>query len=318
MHKVQLGNSNYQASAVALGVMRMNALSVPEAATVLDTIKDVGINYIDSADIYGAGDSERVLGQALKRAGANRNDFFIQSKVGIVQSKGDSPLGAAPYGGRYDFSKRHILEAVDGVLERLQIDYLDALLLHRPDPLMEIDEVAAAFDELLASGKVRHFGVSNFNPRQVDLLQSVVNQKLLINQLQFGVMHTGPITFGMHTNMTDDGSINRDGGVIEYSRLHKMTIQTWSPFQYGQIEGTFINNPAFPEVNRVLDVAAKKHGVSKNAIATAWILRHPAHMQVIIGTMNPDHIRDSAAGADVDLTRQEWYDIYYAAGNDMP
>lgn len=318
MHKVQLGNSNYRASAVALGIMRMNALTAPEAATVLDTIKDVGINYIDSADIYGGGDSERVLGKALKRAGANRNDFFIQSKTGIVPSKGDSPLGEAPYGGRYDFSKHHILEAVDGILERLQVDYLDALLLHRPDALMDVDKVAAAFDELLASGKVRHFGVSNFNPGQVELLQSAVNQKLLVNQLQFGVMHTGPVDFGIHTNMTDEASVDHDGGVIEYSRLHRMTIQTWSPFQYGQIQGTFINNPAFPEVNRVLGIVAEKYGVSKNAIAAAWILRHPALMQVIIGTMNPDHIRDSAAGADVSLTRQEWYDIYFAAGHDLP
>lgn len=253
----------------------------------------------------------------MKEAGLNREDFYIQSKGSIVldpeKSKGDVVLGQ-----RYDFSKEHLLESVDGILKRLNIDYLDSFLLHRPDPLMEVDEIADAFDQLQSSGKVRHFGVSNFNPRQVELLQSATNQRLIINQLQFGVMHTGPIDFGLFTNTTAPESIDHDGGIIEYSELTGMTVQAWSPYQYGTFAGTFIDNPKFPEVNAELQKLADKYHVTKNAIATAWILRHPAHIQVILGSMNPEHIKESAAGSDVTLTRQEWYDVYMAAGHELP
>lgn len=200
----------------------------------------------------------------------------------------------------------------------MQIDYLESFLLHRPDSLMDPAEVSAAFDELQAAGKVRHFGVFNFNPMQVELLQSVLSQHLMINQLQFGVMHTGPIQFGLHTNMQDEASINHDGEILEYSRLHNMTIQAWSPYQYGLFEGTFINNSKFSELNDELQALADKYGVTKNAIATAWILRHPAKMQVILGSMNPEHLDESIAGTEVTLTRQEWYDVYLAAENDLP
>ncbi len=290
----------------------------PAAATkVLEEVHDLGINFIDAADIYGNGESERIFGQALKQSKLNRDDFFIQSKGGIVLDPKRSS-GELVFGQRYDFSKQHLIETVDGILQRMQIDYLDSFLLHRPDPLMDPAEVAAAFDELQAAGKVRHFGVSNFNPMQVEFLQSALSQRLMINQLQFGVMHTGPIQFGLHTNMQDDASVNHDGEIIEYSRLHHMTIQAWSPYQYGMFAGTFIDNPKFPELNQKLQELADKYGVTKNAIATAWIIRHPAKMQVILGSMNPQHLAESCAGADVTLTRQEWYDVYFAAGNDLP
>ncbi len=306
MKQRYIGETNWQASAVALGIMRMNVLTPEQAAKAIDTAYDSGINFIDSADIYGGGDSEKVFGQALKQSGVKRDQLFIQSKGGIVPGK------------RYDFSKQHLIDAVDGSLKRLGVDYLDSFLLHRPDPLMEPDEVADAFDELQTSGKVRHFGVSNFNPQQYLLVQEAVNQRLIINQLQFSIMHTGMIDFGLHTNMADPRSINHDGGIIEFSRREGVTIQAWSPFQYGMFAGTFINSDKFPELNKLLQELADKYGVSKNAIAAAWILRHPADIQVIIGTMNPEHIADSAKGGDVDLTKQEWYDIYFAAGNDLP
>ncbi len=226
--------------------------------------------------------------------------------------------GSVVLGSRYDFSKQHLLDAVDGELQRMGVDYLDSFLLHRPDALMEPEEIVEAFDELQMSGKVRHFGVSNFNPGQVDFLQANLNQRLMINQLQFGIMHTGAIDFGIHTNMHDDDSIDHDGGMIEYSRLHNMTIQAWSPYQYGAFEGPFIDNPKFPELNDYLQELADKYGVTKNAIATAWIVRHPAHIQVILGSMNPQHIQESAAGADVELTKQEWYNVYFKAGHDLP
>lgn len=306
MKQLYIGETNWQASAVALGIMRMNGLTPDKAAKAIDTAYDSGINYIDSADIYGDGDSEKVFGEALKKTAVKREDLYIQSKGGIIS------------GQRYDFSKQHLIDAVDGSLKRLGVDYLDSFLLHRPDPLMELDEVAEAFDELQKDGKVRHFGVSNFNPQQYQLVQESVDQRLMINQLQFSIMHTGMIDFGMHTNMTDPRSINHDGGIIEFSRRMGVTIQAWSPFQYGMFAGTFINNDKFPELNQKLQELADKYKVSKNAIATAWILRHPANIQVIIGTMNPEHIADSAKGGDIDLTKQEWYDIYFAAGNDLP
>ncbi|WEV71126.1 aldo/keto reductase [Lactobacillus sp. ESL0785] len=313
MKQIKIGQTNFTGSAIALGIMRMNALTVNQAVTALETAHEVGINCLDSADIYGHGKSEKIFGKAFKQSGLNRDDFYIQSKTGIYEN---SELNYKTT--RYDFSKKYIINAVDGILNRMGIDYLDSLLLHRPDALMDPAEISAAFDELQTSGKVRHFGVSNFNPMQVALLQQGISQKLLINQLQFSVMHTGPIDFGIHTNMTDARSIDHDRGVLDYSRLHNMTVQAWSPFQYGQIEGNFIGNPKFPQVNAALQKLADQKGVSKNAIAAAWILRHPAKIQVIIGTMNPDHIIDSAKGADIDLTAQEWYDIYLAAGNDLP
>ena len=313
MRQIKIGNTNFTASAIALGIMRMNKLSVDDAAVTLETAHQAGINYIDSADIYGHGKSEEVFGAAFQKSSLTRDDFYIQSKTGIYENPQLDYKTT-----RYDFSKKYLIKAVDGILSRMKIDYLDSLLLHRPDALMDPAEIAAAFDELQRDGKVRHFGVSNFNPMQVDLLQSGVSQRLLINQLQLSVMHTGPIDFNIHTNMTDERSIDHDRGVLDYSRLHNMTVQAWSPFQYGQIEGNFIGNPKFPKVNEALQKVADQKGVSKNAVAAAWILRHPANTQVIIGTMTPAHIIDSAKGADISLTAQEWYDIYLAAGNDLP
>ena len=313
MRQIKIGNTNFSASAIAFGIMRMNKLSVDEAVKALETAHDTGINFIDSSDIYGHGKSEEIFGEALEKSSLSRDDFYIQSKTGIFEDESQNFKTT-----RYDFSKEHIIKSVDGILSRMKIDYLDSLLLHRPDALMDPAEIAAAFDELQKDGKVRHFGVSNFNPMQVELLQAGLSQKLLINQLQLSVMHTGPIDFNIHTNMTDARSIDHDRGVLDYSRLHNMTVQAWSPFQYGQIEGNFIGNPRFPEVNDVLQKLANKKGVSKNAIAAAWILRHSAIGQVIIGTMTPEHIVDSAKGANVSLTAQEWYDIYLAAGNDLP
>lgn len=295
----------------------MGNLAVSKVVDALQAAHEVGINFIDSADIYGndpelgRGSSEIHFGEALAQSGLTRENFFIQSKVGLF-ANADNQIT------RYDSSKSHILKAVDGILSRMKVDYLDSLLIHRPDPLMDPSEVAEAFDELQTAGKVRHFGVSNFNPQQIELLQSVTDQRLLIDQLQFGLKHTGMIDFGLHTNMTDDRSVNHDGGLLDYLRLKKMTIQTWSPFQYGTFAGTFINNEQFPKLNAELAKLADEYGVSKNAIAVAWILKHPANMQVLIGTMNPQHIQDSVAGSDITLTNQEWYDLYLAAGNTLP
>lgn len=303
MKQIKMGCTTLDIPAMALGIMRMDKKSIPEAQVAIQAAYDSDINFIDSADIYGGGKSEEVFGQALKQMNLKREDLFIQSKTGIVPGK------------RYDFSKEHILKGVDGILDRMGIDYLDALVLHRPDALFDPEEVAEAFDQLQASGKVRFFGVSNFDSAQFELLQNSLSQRLMFNQLQFGLKHTGMIDFGMHVNMLDNPSIDRDGQFLDYARLHHVTVQTWSPFQYGMFEGAFINNDGFPKLNAELQKLADKYNVGKNAIAAAWILRHPANMQMLVGSMNPEHIKDSAKGSDIELTRQEWYDLYLAAGN---
>ncbi len=317
MKQINLGATSLKIPAMGLGIMRMEAKTPAEAAKAVDTAFDNGINFIDSADIYGQGKSEEVLGQALKLSNAKRTDLFIQSKVGIIVDPARSN-GSFVFGSRYEFTKQHILEAVDGVLKRMGTDYLDGLLLHRPDPLMDLDGIKEAFDILQASGKVRFFGVSNFNPQQFAMVQDSITQHLMFNQLQFGLKHTGMIDFGINTNIANADGTDHDGGLLDYCRHHHITIQAWSPFQYGNFEGTFIDNPDYPELNKKLGELATKYGVGKNAIATAWVLKHPAQIQLIMGTMNPAHIADSAKGADVDLTNQEWYDLYLAAGHQLP
>ena len=306
MKELNLGETNWDASEIAFGAWRMDALTVDQAAKAIDTAYDCGINFVDNADMYGEGESEKRFGDAMKQTSVKREDLFIQTKSAIVP------------GVKYDFSREHITNAIDASMKRLGVDYLDSFLLHRPDPLMEPEEMADIFDDLVQSGKVRHFGVSNFNPQQFLLLQESLNQKLLINQVQFSLMHTPMIDHGIHSNMADDRSINHDGELIEFSRRMGVTLQAWSPFQYGMFEGVFIDNPKFPELNQKLQEIGDKYEVSKNAIAAAWILRHPAKMQVIIGTMNPKHIIDSCDAEKVSLTREEWYELYFAAGNDLP
>jgi predicted oxidoreductase len=305
MKVLNIPNSILKVSAVALGCMRIAKLPTAEAATLLHTALDEGINFFDHADIYGGGKSEEKFAEALGMNPAVREKLLIQSKCGIRQ-------------GFFDFSKEHILAAVDGSLQRLQTDYLDVLLLHRPDALVEPEEVAEAFTSLETSGKVRYFGVSNQNPMQIELLQKFVKQPILFNQLQLSITNTGMIDAGLNVNMQIDAGIDRDGSILDYCRLHEITIQPWSPFQYGFFEGVFLDNPKFPELNKVIDALAAAKGVTNTTIAVAWLLRHPAHMQPIIGTTNPGRVKESCQATAITLTRQEWYEIYRAAGNKLP
>ena len=317
MKQVQLGSKTLQIPAMGLGIMRMSESTAQTAAEAIKTAYEHGINYIDSANIYGQGKSEEIFSKGLKISKVNRENLFIQSKVGIVIDPNRSH-GSFVFGRRYEFTKDQILNSVDQILSRMQVDYLDAVLLHRPDPLMDLEGIERAFDILQANGKVRFFGVSNFNPQQFAMVQDAVNQRLMFNQLQFGLMHSGMIDFGINTNRSDADSIDPDGGLLDFCRRKQVTIQAWSPFQYGNFEGTFINNPDYPKLNAKLQELADKYQVGKNAIAAAWILKHPAQIQMIMGTMNPKHIADSAAGADVTLTNQEWYDLYLSAGHILP
>ncbi|UQR07184.1 aldo/keto reductase [Enterococcus durans] len=304
MKQIQLGASSQMVSSVILGCMRINGAKDP--VKVIETAYDNGINFFDHADIYGGGECESIFADALAKTSLKREDLFIQTKCGIVP------------GVMFDFSKKHIIESVEGSLQRLKMDYVDALLLHRPDTLVDPSEVAEAFDELEKSGKVRHFGVSNQKPMQIDLLKKYVKQPLLANQLQFGLKHSGMIDQGIHVNMTDDGSVDHDGSVLDYSRLNDMTIQAWSPYQYGFFEGVFIGNEKFPELNQALDNLAEKYGTTPTGLAAVWILRHPANMQVIAGTMNPGRIEEIAKASEIQLTREDWYELYRAAGNILP
>lgn len=305
MRTIELGTSNLQVPVIAVGCMRINNLSKTDAERFVQTALDEGANFFDHADIYGAGECEQIFAEAVHMNASVREKMILQSKCGIRK-------------GMFDFSKEHILESVDGILERLKTDYLDVLLLHRPDALVEPDEVAEAFDRLHSSGKVRHFGVSNQNPMQIQLLKKSVKQPLVANQLQLSITNTTMIDAGIHVNMLDDSAVSRDGSILDFCRLNDITIQPWSPFQYGFFEGVFLDNEKFPELNAKINEIAAKYEVTNTTIAIAWILRHPAQMQPVTGTTNVDRLKDCIKASEIRLTREEWYEIYRAAGNILP
>ena len=306
MRTIQLGTSGLRVPTVAVGCMRINRLTPAEAETFVRTALELGANFFDHADIYGGGECESIFAKAAHMTPAVRETMTLQSKCGIRP------------GVAFDFSKKHILDSVDGSLKRLKTDYLDVLLLHRPDALVEPEEVAEAFGILQASGKVRHFGVSNQNPMQIQLLQRYVKQPLVANQLQLSITNATMITRGMHVNMLEDAAVDRDGGILDFCRLHDITIQPWSPFQYGFFKGVFLGSDKYPELNREIDALAAKYGVSNTTIVIAWLLRHPAKMQPVTGTMNVQRLKDCIKAADITLTREEWYALLLKAGNTLP
>lgn len=297
-------------SEISLGCMRIAALSAKEAENLVQTAFEEGINFFDHADIYAAGKSEEVFAQAVHMSPSVREKMILQTKCGICQTE-----GANTY---FDFSKDHILEAVDGSLRRLKTDYIDILLLHRPDALMEPGEVAEAFNILHRSGKVRYFGVSNQKSMQIELLAKYLNQKIIVNQLQLSITNATMISNGINVNMENYSATDRDGSILDYCRLKDITVQAWSPFQYGMFEGVFLNNDKFPELNKKINELAESKGVPNTAIAIAWILRHPAKIQPIVGTTNAARLKDICKASTIELTRQEWYEIYRAAGNILP
>lgn len=308
MKTIHVVNGPQSVPAIILGCMRMPKLSVQDAAAMIRVSFDLGVNFFDHATCYGNGEAETRFGDAFKLTRIKREDVIIQSKVGLCFDRNE-----------FDWTKENILESVDGSLSRLKMDYLDVLLLHRPDLIFEPEEVAAAFDVLAASGKVRHFGVSNVPVWQIELLKKFVRQPLVFNQLQFSLEQSQLIDQALYmNNMTTERSIDRDGGLLDYCRLKDITIQAWSPLQHGFISGCFIDDPKFPELNAVLAELGEKYGVPKTAIAIAWILRHPAKMQAIAGTMNPAHLRDICDAAKVNLTHHEWYQLYLASGKKLP
>jgi len=309
MKKINILNGPQNVSAIIQGCMRMPALSPEEAAKVIRSAYDCGINFYDHATCYGEnGEAETRFAQAFPMTGIKREDIYIQSKCGLCFDRNE-----------FDWSKDNIISSVDDSLRRLNIDYLDTLLLHRPDVLYDPEEVAEAFDILEEKGKVKYFGVSNLVPMQIELLKKYVKQPLIINQVQLSLEQSQLIDQALYmNNKTTDFSVNRDGNALDYCRLNDITIQAWSPLQIGMFGGTFIDNPDFSELNKALSEIGEREGVSKTAVAIAWILRHPAKMQAIIGTMNPEHVKDACDATKVDLTHHDWYALYLAAGKYLP
>ena len=308
MRYITLGQDDKELSEIVLGMMRIEDKSVKEVEELVETALSVGINAFDLADIYGRGRCEELLGLVLKNRPDLREEMWIQSKCGIR-------IEEFTY---FDFSKNYIIKSVDGILQRLKIDHLDSLLLHRPDALMESDQVAEAFDLLYKQGKVRDFGVSNQNPMMMELLKKDVKQPLAVNQLQLSAAFTPGFESGFHVNMEDSQAAMRDGSIFEYCQLHDVVIQAWSVLQFGYFKGNFVGNEKFQALNQVLDRLAIKYGVTSSTIAISWILRYPAKMQAVVGTTNPKHLREVSQAANFSLTRKEWYEIYLAAGNNLP
>jgi len=306
MKQIKIGNK-LEASAIAMGCMRISSLERTGVAKLVKTALDGGINFFDHADIYGGGEAEVVFAQAVKDEAIPREKMLIQTKCGIKK-------------GLFDFSKDHIISSMDKSLKRLEMDYVDVFLLHRPDTLMEPEEVAEAFAQLHKAGKARYFGVSNHNAAQIRLLSKYLgaDQKIAANQLQFSPAHTGMIDVGLNVNMTNPPSTDHDGSILEFCRLEDITIQAWSPFLYGFFEGVFLGNDKFAALNEAINSLAAEKNVTPEAIVIAWILRHPANIQPIPGTTNADRLKGICQACSFEMSREEWYKIYCSAGNVLP
>ncbi len=308
MKRLNIVNGPQDVPAVVQGCMRMPSLTKEAAAEVIRTAYDCGANFYDHATCYGSGEAETRFGEAFPLTGLRREDIFLQSKCGLCFERNE-----------FDWTCENILSSADEILGRLKTDYLDVLLLHRPDVLFDPEEVAEAFETLKTNGKVLHFGVSNVVPMQLELLKKYVKQPLVFNQLQLSLDQSQLIDQALYmNNKTTEFSVNRDGNALDYCRLNDITVQAWSPLQYGFFKGTFIDHPDFPKLNEVLGSIAEREGVSKSAVAIAWILRHPAKMQAIIGTMNPEHIKSACNAGKVNLSHRDWYELYLAAGKFLP
>lgn len=306
MNYITLGKSDLQVSRLALGLMRSSLNEAEDMQILLEKAVELGVNFVDHADIYAWKNvAEELYGQVMVAAPHLRDKFIVQTKCGICR-------------GYYDSSYEHIMESVDTSLKRMHLDTIDVLLLHRPDALVEPEEVARAFDELQSSGKVKHFGVSNMNPAQIENLKRCVKQDLLVDQMQMSIVHAPMIDAGIHVNMLVDEAQMRDGNLLDYAQVQGMTIQAWSILQTGWKMGSFLDNPEYAALNEVLDRLSEKYGVTKSAISVAWLLRHPAKIQPISGTANPHHLEELAKAVDITLTRPEWYELYLSAGRKLP
>lgn len=305
MNYTTISNTALNSSRIILGCMRIADKPLNQIEELIDTAVELGINTFDHADIYGNGESERAFARALELVPSQREKLILQSKCGIIP------------GGMYDFSYDHIMNSVDGILKRLNTEYLDILLLHRPDALIEPEEVAEAFSRLHDSGKVRNFGVSNHSNSQIELINHYSDHKMIVNQVQYSPTFTNIIDSGLYTNSKTDQAVMRHDGIVEYSRIHNITLQAWSPFGAEGYTRVFLDHPDYVVLNKTLEQVGNELGVSKSAAAISWILRHPAGMQAVIGTTNAERLRDIVTSTDVAMDREQWYRIYRSAGNQL-
>ena len=319
MQAYPLGTSDLKVSRIGYGCMLIGGSwddaplteSVRKTAMrLVKTALDAGINFFDHADIYCNGKSEEVFAELWKDAPHLRQQVYLQSKCGI--------RFAPPH--RFDFSYEHIIASVEGSLRRLQTDYLDVFLLHRPDPLVEPEEVARAFDELKSAGKVRWFGVSNHTAAQMDLLRKYLNQPIVVNQVEFNLIHPHMLDEGILFNQ-NNLRLTRNEDTIEYCRLHNITLQAWSPLAQGRLTGKPRPNDD-EHIQKTADLVkqmAEEKGVHPEAILIAWILRHPARIQPLPGTTNPQRILAACEAEQINLTREEWYSLFLAGrGEALP
>lgn len=306
MKTMKLGTSSLNVPVIAVGCMRMGDLDSAQADHFIHYAIEQGVNFFDHADIYGGGTCEEKFGFVLQKNPGLREQMILQSKAGIVP------------GVMYDNSKEYLVHAVDGILKRLHTEYLDVFLIHRPDALADPEETADALESLVQSGKIRHFGVSNHRTGQIQTLEKYLKNKIAVNQLQLSLTNATLIQSGFEANMLSDGAVDRDGEVLSYCQRNNITIQTWSPFQYGTFAGTFLGNSDFPELNRELTAIAEKYNTTNTAIAAAWILRHPAKMQLIAGSMKTSRLEEICKATQIELTKEEWYRLYLAAGHQLP
>lgn len=316
MKTVPFGATDTRVPNIIAGMMRIAEKTDEQIRTLYGTAREAGIDFFDHADLYGfnhPGGSphlcERRFSEALGLSSSEREQITLQTKTTIVDEE-----------WHYDSSYEHIVSSVEDSLRALGTDYIDVLLLHRPDALVEPEEVARAFNDLESAGKVRSFGVSNHTPRQIDLLKTAVRQPLVANQIQLSVTHSTIVAQGLASNMMDEAdSLTRDGGgIVDYCRINNITIQAWSPFQKGFQDGVFFDSEDYLELNAALKRLSAKYEVNPIAIASAWITRHPAGMQVVLGTTSPQRVVEAAAGSDIPLTRAEWYGLIQAAGHRVP
>ena len=308
MKTILLGQNKIPVPAIIQGTMRFDRLTTKEVAAMFENDLENGTNFVDTANCYGKPEGlvESIIGKTFAENPGLRDKLVLQSKGGITFYPDGRPY--------HNYSKEHLLKTLDASLSRLQTDHLDYFLLHRVDALFRPEEVAEAFEIMKRDGKVLHFGVSNDVPYGIELLQKYCSVPIEVNQMQFSIAHADMCVQPIATNNHDFYAVDRDCGVLNYCRLKDITIQAWSPFQYGFIDGVFIDNPKYQEVNDAMQKVADKYGVNKTTIAIAWILRHPADMPVVCGTTRIERFNDCCKACDIELTYEDWYNIYLAAG----
>lgn len=292
----------------------LSAADIAEAHLAVDAALDAGIRIFDHADIYTFGKAEQAFGKVLSQRPELRQQISLQSKCGIRFADSNGPQ-------RYDFSKQWLTQSVDNILNRLQTEQLDILLLHRPDPLMQPEEVAATFGQLVQSGKVKHFGVSNMQQHQLALLQSSLVDPLVVNQLELSLGHLAWLDEGTTAGCSGQPPVNFSAGTIEYCRRHKVQLQAWGSLSQGLFSGKDVSNqPAHIRATaELVQQLAAEYQVSKEAIVLGWLMRHPAHIQPVIGSIMPQRIAACAQATQVQLSREHWYALYLAArGQPLP